>query len=106
MPHPHKNRPRKGRRKIGSKKRKAMSNNRKKKQYMDRAIKKGDLVTVMGREDPVIKEFLRIHGVSTIIGVVLQCRYKKDIYLFKPANNPYMQEPYWVEGRYLLPYEG
>ncbi len=31
MPHPHKNRPRKGRRKIGSKKRKAMSNNRKKK---------------------------------------------------------------------------
>ena len=30
MPHPHKNRPRKGRRKIGSKKRKAQSNNRKK----------------------------------------------------------------------------
>lgn len=30
MPHPHKNRPRKGRRKIGSKKRKSMSNNRKK----------------------------------------------------------------------------
>lgn len=30
MPHPHKNRPRKGRRKIGSKKRKAQSANRKK----------------------------------------------------------------------------
>lgn len=30
MAHPHKNRPRKGRRKIGSKKRKAMSKNRKK----------------------------------------------------------------------------
>jgi hypothetical protein len=31
MPHPHKNRPRTGRRKIGSKKRKARRNNRKKK---------------------------------------------------------------------------
>ena len=30
MPHPHKNRPRKGRRKIGSKKRQAMAKNRKK----------------------------------------------------------------------------
>jgi len=30
MSHPHKNRPRKGRRKIGSKKRKAMRKNRKK----------------------------------------------------------------------------
>lgn len=30
MPHPHKNRPRKGRRKLGSKKRKNMSKNRKK----------------------------------------------------------------------------
>lgn len=29
MPHPHKNRPRSGRRKIGSKKRKARSNRRK-----------------------------------------------------------------------------
>lgn len=29
MPHPHKNRPRKGRRKIGSKKRKAMKKGRK-----------------------------------------------------------------------------
>jgi len=31
MPHPHKNRPRTGRRKIGSKKRKARSLNKKKK---------------------------------------------------------------------------
>jgi hypothetical protein len=31
MAHPHKNRPRKGRRKIGSKKRKKLANNRKKK---------------------------------------------------------------------------
>lgn len=30
MPHPHKNRPRSGRRKVGSKKRKNMRNNRKK----------------------------------------------------------------------------
>lgn len=30
MPHPHKNRPRKGRRKIGSKKRKKAAKNRKK----------------------------------------------------------------------------
>ena len=30
MAHPHKNRPRKGRRKIGSKKRSAMAKNRKK----------------------------------------------------------------------------
>lgn len=30
MPHPHKNRPRKGRRKLGSKKRRARSINRKK----------------------------------------------------------------------------
>lgn len=29
MPHPHKNRPRKGRRKLGSKKRKVRSNRRK-----------------------------------------------------------------------------
>jgi len=29
MPHPHKNRPRKGRRKIGSKKRKARNNRKK-----------------------------------------------------------------------------
>jgi hypothetical protein len=29
MPHPHKNRPRKGRRKVGSKKRKAAARNRK-----------------------------------------------------------------------------
>lgn len=29
MPHPHKNRPRKGRRKVGSKKRKAAAKNRK-----------------------------------------------------------------------------
>lgn len=70
------------------------------------AIKKGDLVTVTGREDPVIKEFLSIHGVSVIIGVILECRYKKDIYLFKPANNPYTHDAYWIEGRYLLPYEG
>jgi hypothetical protein len=31
MPHPHKNRPRKGRRKVGSKKRMALRNRRKKK---------------------------------------------------------------------------
>lgn len=73
---------------------------------MDRGIKKGDLVTVTGREDPVINEFLKIHGVNVIVGVILQCRYKKDIYLFKPANNPYTGDAYWVEGRYLLPYEG
>jgi len=73
---------------------------------MDKRFKKGDLVSIIGREDPVINKFLSIHGVSTIIGVLLQCRYKRDIYLFKPANNPYMNEPYWVEGRYLLPYEG
>lgn len=30
MPHPHKNRPKKGRRKIGSKKRKGRANRRKK----------------------------------------------------------------------------
>lgn len=71
------------------------------------SFKKGDLVTVNhNKGDPVITALLRHNGVNVIVGVVLQCRYKKDIYLFRPANSPFTEQAYWIEGRYLLPYEG
>jgi len=70
-------------------------------------IKKGDLVSISNSGgDPVIEKLLHYNGVHAIVGVILQCRYKKNVYLFKPANSPFTDSAYWIEGRYLLPYEG
>lgn len=62
--------------------------------------RKGDLVTLLPHGVDVDRWRLAIG--KNIIGVVLQCRYKSDAYLFQPANADW--KPYWIEGRYLLPY--
>lgn len=70
-------------------------------------LSKGDLVKVKTNDgDPVVNSLLTRMGVGDIIGIIIQCRYKKDIYLFKPSNSPFTEQAYWIEGRYLLPYEG
>lgn len=73
---------------------------------MSKRFKKGDLVTVRVKGDPVIDKLLQSNGVNAIIGIITQCRYKNDIYLFKPSNSPFTDSAYWVGGKDLLPYEG
>ena len=70
-------------------------------------LSKGDLVKVKTDDgDPVITRLLHYNGVDDIVGIILQCRYKEDIYLFKPSNSPFTDSAYWVGGKDLLPYEG
>ena len=70
-------------------------------------LSKGDLVKVQTDDgDPIIKSLLTHTGVGDIVGIIIQCRYKQGIYLFRPANSPFTEQAYWIEGRYLLPYEG
>lgn len=70
-------------------------------------LSKGDLVKVRNtNKDPVITALLHSKGVTDIIGIIIQCRYKSDVYLFRPFNSPFIDSAYWIGGKDLLPYEG
>ena len=66
---------------------------------MTHRLQKGDLVRLIPSKDPLIHKVFNLP--EEIYGVVVQCRYKRDIYLFSPANNPIVTSPYWVEGQHL-----
>ena len=70
-------------------------------------LSKGDLVKIKtDGGDPVVKNLLYYNGVDDIVGIILQYRYKENIYLFRPFNSPFTDSAYWVGGSDLLPYEG
>ena len=66
---------------------------------MSTRLSKGDMVIIRSSKDPLLSKVFDLP--EAIYGIVVQCRYKRDIYLLSPVNNPYVSSPYWVEGKHL-----
>ncbi len=68
----------------------------------DKKFKQGQLVEIT-TSNPIIAEQLKKKGI-TVLGTVLNCRHKSDVYYVYSPNNPFGGAgSYWYTGNDLKP---
>ena len=55
------------------------------------------MVEIRSSRDPLLQKVFDLP--DPVYAVVVLCRYKRDVYLISPVNNPYISSTYWVEGK-------